>query len=162
MTLSKTKSSITLFLLIALITFSFKSFAQDTDYGLIKEKLTVQQREMLQEELKLMKQNRAELKATLTEEQKALLQNKEMTQEQIRKQLKASFSEEQLQLVERQENRLRLMRQNFQNTLTEEQKLMLQERVQARVKNSGEQSELRNGTRTNSNGTRGNTNGGHN
>jgi len=84
----------------------------------------------------------------------AILRDPALTKEQIRERLRTSFTDEQQQLVLQQQTRLRLMRQEFQNTLTEGQRNMLQERIQQRVRNSGEQGELRNGNRSNSNGQR--------
>lgn len=156
---TKIKYLISLFILLVFVTSS-NVFAQTTDdYQLILEELTTEQQEMLQNEKQLMKRNRAELRATLTEEQLTILQDKTRTREQIRRQLRNSFSESQLTLVQNQERRMHQVRETFRNTLNESQRNMIRERLQHRVRNSGEQGELRNGQRLDGGERNGNGNG---
>ncbi len=157
----KVKTVIAIVLFFLVLTLSNNLFAQTIDSSSIMDQLTTQQNEMLQNEQRLMKQNRMQLRASLTEEQLAILGDPELTREQIRKQLRESFSVEQGELVQNQERRLRQVREQFRNSLTQEQRKMLRERVE-RTRNSRDQGEIRNGEGFGGDGERPGRNNGRN
>lgn len=142
----KLKNSILVLGWLVIMLFNLQTFAQDSNYSLIKKELTKEQIALLQKEKEMIKSNREAFKASLTSEQLNILRNKTLSKAEIRKQLVATFSREQKNMVQSQQVRLRKTRETFRKSLTSEQRKMLKERID-KIRNTKDRGELKDGPR---------------
>lgn len=161
----KMKTTVIKSLFVGLITLLFTQtgIAQKSDYELIYNELSPNQKEMLQAQHQMMIQNRHMFKESLSKKQLAILADENLTQDVRKKNLKATFSKKQKEMLQAQERHMNQVRKQFRQSLNPQQKLMLQERLRQRTQNAAENDELqtRNRTQNKLNQNQGN-NGGNN
>lgn len=102
----------------------------------LRENLSEEQKDMLQERKQLATENRDAFKATLTDEQRAILENQEMTREEKQEALQATLTEEQKELLANNRAAMKAQREAFRETLDGDQKAAMKKRMLRKGKSS--------------------------
>lgn len=124
---------------IALMFFTTYSNSQEIE---VLENLTVQQKEMIEAQKKLLIDNREAFKATLTESQLTILKNTSLTKEERMKALMGSLSDSQKRLLAENRKEANFRKENFRATITEEQRQRLRSKI-GTIRDAQEKKELR-------------------
>lgn len=124
---------------ITLMFFTTYSNSQEIE---VLENLTIQQKEMIEAQKKLLIDNREAFKATLTESQLTILKNTSLTKEERMKALMGSLSDSQKRLLAENRKEANFRKENFRATITEEQRQRLRSKI-GTIRDAQEKKELR-------------------